>query len=110
MDLCLALGVESSVLVPFDRYRAAVEDLTLPSSLARALDDGATAVERVDKLIQALAGRCGMQHSLLDAIVVDVDDRLAANRGRAEAPRGGRQAARPSPVAAEQAQRNSKVY
>lgn len=82
MQLCLAMGVEDSVLVPFDRYRSAAEGLSLPSSLARALHDGAIAVERVDKLIQALASCYGMNSPVLDAIVDDVDDRLLANRTR----------------------------
>jgi len=73
MDVCLALGVEASVLVPFDRYRAAVAGLSLPSSLARGLHGGAIAAERLDKLIQALARCRRMQHPLLDTIVGDVN-------------------------------------
>ena len=90
-DGCLALGVEAAVLVPFDRYRSAVEGLSLPSSLARGLHGGAIAAERVDKLIQALARCCRMQHPLLDTIVGDVNDRLVANRTRAAQLDVGRQ-------------------
>jgi hypothetical protein len=80
--LCLELGLESRALVPFERYCAAAEVLTLPSSLARGLYHGATAVERVDRLIRHLARERGRVHPLLEAIVAEVDARLAANRSR----------------------------
>jgi len=78
--LCEGLGVESSTLVPFEAYRAAAEGLTLPSSLARGLHAGATAVERVDRLIQALALHDDQSNPILDRIVEDVDARLLHNR------------------------------
>ena len=57
-------------------------DANQHSSLARGLFAGATAVERVDILIQSLAGQQGMNHAELDRIVADVSGRLAANLAR----------------------------
>jgi len=79
VQVCLALGTEQSILVPFDAYRRAAEGLSLPSSLARGLYAGATAVERIDVLIQALASQHGMSHPALDRIVGDVSGRLEKN-------------------------------
>jgi hypothetical protein len=81
-ELCAELGVEPSTRVSFDRYLEAAKGLSLPSSLARGLHAGATAVERVDRLIQALALRLGRSHPELDRIVEDVNARLAANAAR----------------------------
>lgn len=80
VQLCRALGAEQATMVPFEAYRSAAEALTLPSSLARGLDAGATAVERVDILIQTLAGRQALRHPLLDDIVTEVTARLEGNR------------------------------
>lgn len=79
-NVCRKLGTEESTMVPFDRYLAAARDLSMPSSVARAIHAGATAVERVDMLIQVLANRIGLAHPTLDKIVADVSDRLAKNR------------------------------
>jgi len=81
-QVCMALGAEESALVPFNRYLAAAEGLSLPSSLARGLHAGATAVERVDKLIHSLASRHGMAHQSLDRIVADVSAILKINQLR----------------------------
>lgn len=81
-EICLVLGADKSIMVPFDVYFAAAESLTLPSSLARGLFAGATAAERVDVLIQALAGRHGMSHPVLDRIVGEVSAVLEKNRSR----------------------------
>jgi len=81
-EICLALGAEESIMVPFDAYGTAAEGLTLPSSLARGLFAGATAAERVDVLIQALAGRHGMSHPVLDRIVEDISATLERNRSK----------------------------
>jgi hypothetical protein len=80
--LCLALGAEDSTMVTFDAYRAAAVCLSLPSSLARGLYAGATAVERIDLLIQAIAADQGMSHAVLEAIVDDVSARLDNNRSK----------------------------
>jgi hypothetical protein len=82
VQVCRALGAEETTMVPFEAYRSAAEALTLPSSLARGLDAGATAVERVDILIQTLAARQGLRYPLLDEIVTDVTVRLERNTPR----------------------------
>ena len=58
--------------------------VSLPSSVARGLFAGATAVERVDKLIQTLAGHHGMSHKVLNRIVADVSSSLESNRAAAD--------------------------
>jgi ribosomal protein L34 len=82
-DLCMTLGAASSDLVPFQKYAAAAESLARPSSAARALENGATNIERADKLVQIIAGQNGMRHPVIDAIVALVDGRLEANRKNA---------------------------
>ncbi len=46
-----AIGVPETVIVPFEAYAKAAEELVRPSSVARAVDAGAKAVERVDQLV-----------------------------------------------------------
>jgi hypothetical protein len=81
--LCLRLGATAADLVPFDKYAAAAQGLVSPSSAARALAAGATAIERVDRLVQALMAQRGMTAPAIDAIVDRVDGWLAANRRKA---------------------------
>lgn len=83
--LLCRLGADDVDLVPFDAYAAAAHALGLPSSAARAVDSGATHIERVDRLVQAVAAQQGLHWPLLDALVGIVDARLAANRRRAGA-------------------------
>ena len=52
------------------------------SSAARALAAGARNIERVDRLVQTVAGQKGMRLAELDAIVARVDAWLARNRAR----------------------------
>jgi len=80
LQVCRAVGAEEPTLVPFDRYLTAAVGLSLPSSLARGLQAGATAVERVDILIQTLAAKHGMANPAIDRIVADVNARLKHNR------------------------------
>jgi hypothetical protein len=87
-DLCLRLGAEEADLVPFEKYAKAAEGLAKPSSVARALWGDAEHVERVDKLIHAIARQHGHQHDELDEIVTLVDELLARNR--ADQSSGGR--------------------
>jgi hypothetical protein len=82
-DLCVALGAAPSDLVPFEKYAAAAQSLTRPASAARALQNGATNIERADKLVQLIARQKGQSHSSIDAIVALVDRRLEANRKKA---------------------------
>jgi hypothetical protein len=79
-DLCIGLGASPDDLVPFEKYAAAAEGLSRPSSAARALFAGAPAIERVDRLVQAIARQKGLRHPEVDATVALVDARLEANR------------------------------
>lgn len=82
-DLCITLGAAPSDLVPFEKYAAAAQSLTRPASAARALQNGATNIERADKLVQLIARQKGKSHSSIDAIVALVDRRLEANHKKA---------------------------
>jgi hypothetical protein len=79
-DLCVKLGAAPDDLVPFEKYAAAAEGLVRPSSAARALFAGAPNIERVDRLVQAIAAQKGLRNPVLDETVALVDARLAANR------------------------------
>ncbi len=79
-DVCVKLGAARADLVPFEKYAAAAEGLTRPSSAARALYAGAPNIERVDRLVQAIAAQHGMRNAVLDRTVALVDARLAENR------------------------------
>ena len=78
--LCKSLGAKEEDLVPFEKYAAAARGLTKPSSAARALAGGATAVERVDLLVQSLAAQKRMRSDIVDQTVALVDSWLARNR------------------------------
>jgi hypothetical protein len=82
-DLCVKLGGAPSDLVPFEKYAAAAQSLTRPSSAARALNNGAPYIERADKLVQLIAKQKGLSHPVIDQIVALVDLRLEANRRKA---------------------------
>ena len=71
-------GADPDDLVSFDRYAAAAQSLIRPSSLARALHAGATAVERVDLLIELLAQSKGISIPALKSVVSAIDARLAS--------------------------------
>jgi hypothetical protein len=79
-DLCVKLGASSDDLVPFEKYAAAAQGLVRPSSAARALFAGAPNIERVDRLVQAIAAQNGMRNAIVDETVALVDARLANNR------------------------------
>ena len=79
-ELCIGLGAAPEDLVAFEKYAAAAAGLAAPSSAARAVFAGAPFIERVDKLVQAVAARRGLRHPEVDEIVALVDERLAANR------------------------------
>jgi len=80
VDLCVKLGAKRDDLVPFEKYAAAAESLTRPSSAARALNNGVPNIERADKLVQLIAAQKGLRNPVIDATVALVDERLAANR------------------------------
>jgi hypothetical protein len=79
-DLCVRLGAAPSDLVPFEKYAAAAQSLSRPSSAARALQNGVPYIERADKLVQLVARQQGLRHPAIDRIVDLVDTRLHANR------------------------------
>jgi hypothetical protein len=80
VQLCLSLGASEKDLVPFDKYAAAAQGLASPSSAARALYGGAASIERVDRLVQAIARQKNLRSATLDRTVALVDAKLAENR------------------------------
>jgi hypothetical protein len=85
VELCKSLGANEKDLVPFEKYAAAAQNLGSPSSAARALFGGAPNIERVDRLVQAIAAQKGKRNSVIDEIVARVDARLEMNRKAAKA-------------------------
>ena len=83
--LCVSLGADEKDLVPFEKYASAAQGLASPSSAARALFGGAKNIERVDRLVQAIAAKKGMRSEALDEIVGLVDAKLESNRKGAKA-------------------------
>ncbi len=80
LGLCKALGADAKDLVPFEKYAAAAQGLTGPSSAARTLFGGAPYIERVDRLVKTIAAQKGMQSDAVDEVVGLIDARLEANR------------------------------
>jgi hypothetical protein len=83
VELCVSLGADRKDLVPFDKYAAAAQSLLSPSAAARALANGATNIERVDRLVAAIAAQRGTRSAVLDQTVALVDGWLEANRRKA---------------------------
>lgn len=79
-ELCMLLGARADDLVPFEKYAAAAQGLTGPSSAARALYGGALNIERVDRLVQAIAAQKGLHNAVVDEVVQLVDAQLERNR------------------------------
>ena len=82
-DLCKALGAAEKNLVPFEKYANAALSLASPSSAARALANGASNIERVDRLVQTIARQKGMRSDAVDQTVALVDGWLDVNRAKA---------------------------
>ncbi len=80
VGLCVALGADRADLVPFEKYADAAASLASPSSAARALANGAQNIERVDRLVQAIAAQRGMRNATVDETVATVDAWLVRNR------------------------------
>ncbi len=80
VKLCVSLGADAKDLVPFEKYAAAANGLTGPSSAARALYAGAPNIERVDRLVKTVAAQKGMRSAAVDDIVALVDAKLEQNR------------------------------
>ena len=83
VDLCVKLGADRDDLVTFAKYADAANSLLKPSSAARALAAGAPYIERVDRLVQALAASKGMRSDSVDRTVKLVDGWVAKNRAKA---------------------------
>jgi hypothetical protein len=79
-ELCMALGAAAEDMVAFEKYAAAAEQLAGPSSAARALEAGATQIERVDRIVQGIGAQKGLRNPTVDKTVTLIDARLAANR------------------------------
>jgi hypothetical protein len=80
VELCVGLGAARTDMVPFEKYANAALSLQSPSSAARALAAGAPKIERVDRLVQAVAAQRGLQSPEIDATVALVDQWLVRNR------------------------------
>ena len=85
VELCVSLGANPKDLVPFEKYANAALSLVSPSSAARALAAGAPNIERVDRLVQAIAAQKGMRNEVVDQTVLLVEGWLEANRKKAKA-------------------------
>jgi hypothetical protein len=79
-SLCRLHGAAAADLVPFEKYASAAMGLVRPSSAARALANGAKAIERVDLLVKTIAAAKGMKNEHIDRTVSLVDSWLSANR------------------------------
>jgi hypothetical protein len=73
------LGADPEDRVPFEKYANAANGLLKPSSAARAINDGAQNVERVDMLVTLVAEQVGVSVSELSGIVDTVNARLKEN-------------------------------
>jgi hypothetical protein len=74
------LGGSADNLVGFHKYLAATDKLIAPPSIARAIAGGATAVERVDQLVQIIGRQNGITHPTIDRTVALVDAALARTK------------------------------
>ena len=81
-EVCQRLGASVDDLVPFEKYATAAQGLASPSSAARAAYGGAANIERVDRLVQAIAAQMGMRNAMLDETVALVDAQLEINRNK----------------------------
>ena len=73
------LGADPEDRVPFEKYANAANGLLKPSSAARAINDGAQRVERVDMLVTLVAEQVGVSVAELSSIVETVNARLKKN-------------------------------
>ncbi len=84
-SVCQSMGADPKDLVPFEKYAAAANGLTKPSSAARALLNGAQYIERADCLVRTIAALKGMQNDAVDESVIMVESWLERNRAKAKA-------------------------
>ena len=81
-QVCVNAGASIDDLVPFEKYANAAESLLKPSSAARALTGGARHIERVDRLVEAIASQQGLNFRSVSETVQRVDKWLETNRGK----------------------------
>lgn len=74
------LDASSADMVPFGAYARAASDLTRPSSLARGLASGVTAVERIDRLVANLLAIAGALDDHIVRLVDLIDRKIGKNR------------------------------
>lgn len=79
-SIVLRLGARREDMVAFEKYAMAAEQLTNPSSAARAIAAGALMAERVDKLVQLIGHQHGITHPAIDHTVAVINAKLARNR------------------------------
>ena len=79
-EIVKRLGADEADLVPFEKYAKAAGGLLKPSSAARAIEGGASQIERVDLLVSLIAGQMGLHAPAIDAVAQTVSKRLAENR------------------------------
>lgn len=79
-DIVQRLGATESDLVPFTAYAAAARSLSRPSSLARALEQGARQVERIDLMVAHAAVAVDCISPALNRVVERIERKLKANQ------------------------------
>ena len=77
--LARSLGADPEDQVPFEKYAKAAESLLKPSSAARAIEAGASRIERVDLLVKTIASEFGKSLAAIDNTVATVNQRLEQN-------------------------------
>jgi len=82
--VCEAIGAAHDDMVPFQKYAAAANGLTKPSSAARALLAGAPNIERADCIVRTIAAQKGMKNEIVDQTVILVESWLERNRAKAK--------------------------
>ena len=78
--LCIMLGAEESLMVPFKHYFRRVPKLDAPSSVARMIESKKMNIERFDKLLKIISEKNNIEISDLEKIVSIIDSRLEKNR------------------------------
>ena len=82
-EIVVRLGASPDDLVPFEKYAKAALCLSNPSSAARALANGSTAIERVDQLVQTIGQQVGVTHPEIGTTVTRVNRALTNNTSQA---------------------------
>lgn len=79
LEVLRAFSVPEKVLVPFELYAEAAKGLTKPSSVARAIEAGATNVERSDAVLATMAEHVGAPSVQISQIVCCINESIAKN-------------------------------